>query len=312
MGREEKMEKVSYITPEIQALLGQEVVWKATEPVDAGKIRRFTKSLGLDNPVYYDLENGQPVGPPTFIFSVNHDSLGEMDESGRPAQRLSLPSPFGPPMRGGNKYQFFQLVRVGDQIWMKRKVTDLKEKQGRTGVLLFLTYDMHYTNQNSDLLGINTETLIFRVTQGGKEKNKKANPPDFEDFEEGREIPPHRVTVSKVQMMMYAAATWNPYQLHWDSDFSRKRGFADANIAGPMFGAYLAEMLVKWADCPSCLRSLEYTNRDMGFPGDTLICRGKVKGRRPQGNTDLADCQVWVENQKGGILVQGSATVSLS
>ena len=112
------MEKVSYITPEIQALLGQEVLSKATEPVDAGKIRRFAKSLGLDNPVYYDLENGQPVSPPTFIFSVNHDSLGEMDQSGRPAQRLSLPSPFGPPMRGGNKYQFFQLVRVGDEIWM--------------------------------------------------------------------------------------------------------------------------------------------------------------------------------------------------
>ena len=104
---------------------------------------------------------------------------------------------------------------------------------------------MRYTNQSRDLLGINTETLIFRVAQEGKEKNKKANPPDFEDLEEGREIPPHRVTVSKVQMMMYAAATWNPYQLHWDSDFSRERGFADANIAGPMFGAYLAEMLVK-------------------------------------------------------------------
>ena len=136
--------------------------------------------------------------------------------------------------------------------------------------------------------------------------------PNFEALREGQEIPPYRVTVSKVQMMMYAAATWNPYQLHWDSDFSRKRGFADANIAGPMFGAYLAEMLVKWADCPSCLRSLEYTNRDMGFPGDTLICRGKVRESRPQGNTDFADCRVWVENQKGGILVQGSATVSLS
>ncbi|MGA2955034.1 MAG: MaoC family dehydratase N-terminal domain-containing protein [Thermodesulfobacteriota bacterium] len=162
------MEKGSYITPEIQALLGQEVTCKATEPVDAGKIRRFAKSLGLDNPIYYDLKNGRPVAPPTFIFSVNHDSLGELDESGRPAQRLSLPPPFGPAIRGGNKYQFFRLVRVGDRIWMKRKVTDLKEKQARTGALLFLTYDVHYTNQNGDLLGINTETLIFRVTREGK------------------------------------------------------------------------------------------------------------------------------------------------
>ena len=162
------MEKASYLTPEILALLGQEVTLKATEPVDAGKIRRFAKSLGLDNSIYYDLEKGQPAAPPTFIFSVNHDSLGELDESGRPAQRLSLPSPFGPAMRGGNKYQFFRPVRVGDRIWMKRKVTDLKEKQGRTGALLFLTYEVRYSNQNGDLLGINTETLIFRVTRDGQ------------------------------------------------------------------------------------------------------------------------------------------------
>lgn len=139
-----------------------------------------------------------------------------------------------------------------------------------------------------------------------------ASHPNWETLGEGQEIPPYRVTISKVQMMMYAAATWNPNQLHWDSDFSRKKGFANANIAGPMFGDYLAEMLVKWAGCPSRLRSLEYINRDMAFPGDTLICRGKVKGKRLQENTELIDCQVWVENQKGGILVQGSAVVSLS
>ena len=166
----------SYITPEIQSLVGQEVTFQGTEPVDAGKIRRFAKSLGLDNPLYYGAENGRPVAPPTFVFSVNHDSLGELDETGRPAKRLSLPPPFGPAMRAGNRYQFFQPVRVGDQITMRRKVTALKEKQGRTGTLLFLTYDVHYTNQKDELLGINTETLIFRVTpdaQGTKSQGEK-------------------------------------------------------------------------------------------------------------------------------------------
>ena len=167
------MENPSYLTPEVQALLGQEISFQATEPVDAGKIRRFAKSLALDNPIYYDVENGRPLAPPTFIFSVNHDSLGEVDETGRPLKRLSLPPPFGPAMRGGNRYQIFRLVRVGDQIRMRRKVIDLKEKQGRTGMLVFLTYDMEYTDQNGGLLGINTETLVFRVakdSKGGKEE----------------------------------------------------------------------------------------------------------------------------------------------
>lgn len=305
------MEKLSHIHPEIQALLGQEVIWKATEPVDAGRIHRFAKSLTLENPTYYDLEKGQPIAPPTFIFSVNHDSLAELDESGRPANRLSLPFPFGPAMRGGNKYQFFRQVLIGDQVWMKRKVIGLEEKQGRTGALLFLTYDVHYTNRGSDLLGINTETLIFRASQEGKKKKNSSSQACFEECREEQEIPPYRVTVSKVQMMMYAAATWNPNRLHWDSDFSKKRGFAEANIAAPMFGDYLAEMLVKWAGDPSRLRSLDFINRNMAFPGDTLICRGKAMGRPQQGNTELIECRVWVENQKGGILVQGSALMDL-
>ena len=109
--------------------------------------------------------------------------------------------------------------------------------------------------------------------------------------------------------MMYAAATWNPNQLHWDSDFCRKRGFADANIAGPMFGDYLAEMLGQWSGNPLNLKSLEYKNRHMGFPGDTLICRGRVKEKRRDGNATLGDCQVWAQNKKGGILAEGTAIV---
>jgi acyl dehydratase len=133
----------------------------------------------------------------------------------------------------------------------------------------------------------------------------------WENITAGQEMPPYRVTVSLVRMMMYAAATWNPYQLHWDSDFSKKRGFKDANIAGPMFGDYLAEMIGQWARDPSRLKSLEYSNRDMAFPGDTLIFRGKVKEKRREANVALVECQVWVENQKGGILAEGTATVTL-
>ena len=162
------MEIKTRITPEIQKLLGREDVFQASEPVDTGKIRRFAKSLGFDNPEYLDLQKGKPLAPPTFVFSVNHDSLDEVDETGRPARRLSLPPPFGPPMRGGNLYQFFQPVRVGDLITIRRKVTDLKEKEGRTGTLVFLTYEVKYTNQRGELLGINTETLIFRLTASSR------------------------------------------------------------------------------------------------------------------------------------------------
>ena len=299
------------ITPEIEALVGQEATFQGTEPVDAGVIRRFAKALGLKDGRYYGLADAPPVAPPTFVFSVNHDSLGKMDESGRPANRLSLPPPFGPAIRGGNRYQFFRPVQVGDQIQILRKITSLKEKAGRRGPMAFLTYSLTYRNQKGDLLGINDETLIFLGPEdaGGKKKEDKPADPKRLDLPfPGEGIPPFRVTVSKVRMMMYAAATWNPYQLHWDTDYSRKQGFPDANVAGPMFGAYLAEMLVRAAGGPSGLISLEYTNRAMAFPGDTLVCKGKIMGERQEGDRRLYDCRVWTENQEGLPLVEGTAT----
>jgi acyl dehydratase len=144
-----------------------------------------------------------------------------------------------------------------------------------------------------------------------KAEDKKAEEKPLFNIHTGHEIPSFQIRVSKVQMMMYAAATWNPYQLHWDSDFSRKYGFPDANIAGPMFGAYLVEMLVRWAGESSRLISLEYTNRAMAFPGDTLICRGKILESKEK-DQKYRDCQVWVENQEGQLLVEGTAAVTRS
>ncbi len=299
------------ITPEIEALVGREETFQGTEPVEAGIIRRFAKALGLEDARYYGLADPSPLAPPTFVFSVNHDSLGEMDESGRPTNRLSLPPPFGPAIRGGNKYQFFRPVQVGDRIQIHRKITSLKEKVGRRGPLALLTYSLTYRNQYGDLLGINDETLIFLGPEdtGGKIKEAKpAVPISLDPPIPGPEIPSFRVKVSKVQMMMYAAATWNPYQLHWDADYARKHGFPDANVAGPVFGAYLVEMLVHWAGSVSGLLSLEYTNRAMAFPGDTLICKGKIPGHIETG-AGPEHCQVWVENQEGLLLVEGTALV---
>lgn len=157
------METRSHMFMNIRELLGREDTFQASEPVDAGKIRRFAKSLGLEDPRYYGNTEGPPMAPPTFVFAVNHDSTGEMDETGRPTSRISLPPPYGSAIRGGNKYTFFLPVTVGDIITTHRKVIELQEKQGRTGTLVLLTYDLTYSNQRGQLLGINRETLIFRI-----------------------------------------------------------------------------------------------------------------------------------------------------
>ncbi len=127
---------------------------------------------------------------------------------------------------------------------------------------------------------------------------------------EGQIIPPYRVQITKLRMMMYQAATWNPYRLHWDTEWCKENGFPDANVAGPMVGDYLTEMLIRWAGAAR-LKILEYANRSMSFPGDTLICNGKVRRIYEEPKGRFADCQVWAENQEGRLLAEGSALISV-
>ena len=91
---------------EIQAKVGQESSFRASEPVDAGKVRRFAKALGFENPLYYDLEKGQPVAPLTYVFSVGHDSLADWDSLGRPTYAFSPPSTHGLVLRAGTTTVF--------------------------------------------------------------------------------------------------------------------------------------------------------------------------------------------------------------
>ena len=77
----------------------------------------------FENPLYYDLDKGQPVAPLTYVFSVNHDSLAELDVLGRPTYAFSPPPAHGLVLRAGNEYRFSRPVRVGDLIRTRRRGT---------------------------------------------------------------------------------------------------------------------------------------------------------------------------------------------
>jgi hypothetical protein len=49
----------------------------------------------------------------------------------------------------------------------------------------------------------------------------------------------------------------------------------------------------------------------MVFPGDLLTFKGKSGQKGGNGGESYITCQVWAENPKGQILVEGSAVISL-
>ena len=162
------MTKESLITQEIEAMVGKEEVFSSPEEIGRATIHRFAAAIGDSNPLYLDEEfarntrHGGIIAPPTMIFELNHNLGGEIsEEDGGYLDKITLPAPLTRFIRGGNEYEFFQPARPEDKITLKREVTQVFEKRGKAGPLVFVKIEITYTNQKGELLGINRETLIF-------------------------------------------------------------------------------------------------------------------------------------------------------
>ena len=134
-----------------------------TYDIERHAVERFACAIGDPNPLYSNDEiaseslYGGLIAPPTFFRSLLPGKYPE-----------PYPEPFAHILDGGSKYRFFEPVMVGDQITVVRKITDLYEKSGRMGTMLFKISEISYTGHDGKLKAIQTTTTI---TYGTGEKD---------------------------------------------------------------------------------------------------------------------------------------------
>ena len=135
----------------------------------------------------------------------------------------------------------------------------------------------------------------------------------FEDVSVGEELSPLHKQIDLPHMMAYGAATWDFIRVHYDADYVRDLGFPGAFVDGQMLGAFLAQQVQDWAGPGTFLRKLGFRNRIMVYPGDSLVCRGVVTGLYRESDAKdgpgVAECDLWVENQRGERVVEPASAV---
>ena len=141
----------------LKALVGYEKEFSDGQPIEEGTIKRFAEAIGDDNPLYHDKEFAQKspfrgiIAPPTFVFEWNHheawhEAVADMDLPRR--------------LKAGNEFEFIQPLRPGDILTSKSRISDVYEKQGQSGTLIFITCESTYTNQRGELLAIQRSTFV--------------------------------------------------------------------------------------------------------------------------------------------------------
>jgi acyl dehydratase len=134
----------------------------------------------------------------------------------------------------------------------------------------------------------------------------------FEAVKLGDELPPLvKPPVDRLQIARYAAAAqdWNP--LYIDEPFAKNAGFPSALAPGMIAMGFLAELAVDWVR-GARLRKFGARFVKIVWPGDVLTARGRVTDRRfEEAGRYAIDVEVWAENQRGELVVRGTATFQL-
>jgi len=153
------------ISDEIKAMIGT-----MTEPsimeVERGAIRRFADAIGDPNPLYKDIEYaknsryGEMVCPIGFFgWPIKGGGLEQMMGMIMPAM---IKAGLFRILDGGVDYEFFIPIHAGDTLTSYGKVADIREREGKSGKMLFITMEQTYLNQNGDKAAVARATIIAR------------------------------------------------------------------------------------------------------------------------------------------------------
>ena len=123
--------------------------------VEKGAIRKFAEAVGDSNPLWIDEEMSQTssvggvVAMPTFLRSMRPE---------RP--QLPFDLPFQRLLDAGSEWEYFQPVRPGDRITAVSKLTDISERSGKLGTMIFMIVIISYTNQCGQVVATQQSTHI--------------------------------------------------------------------------------------------------------------------------------------------------------
>ena len=133
----------------------------------------------------------------------------------------------------------------------------------------------------------------------------------FEDVREGMEIPTLEKNPTTQQLVRFAAATSDYYQIHYDREFAHARGLPDVIVHGPLKNAFLGQLMTDWIGEQGNLKGLDVQFRGMDVPTETLTARGVVKKRYVEDGDNIVECEIWLENEAGERTTRGYSVVTL-
>lgn len=131
------------LTPELLDWIGRSAP-PVTETVTRREIRRYAVATDQRLARYLDGDEAPPLFYSRFFHAIR--PLDELQPDGHVADPLMPELPLQRVMAGGNETTFHRPIRPGDTLTAHRTLTDLYEREGRSGPLIFVVFRLTVTD----------------------------------------------------------------------------------------------------------------------------------------------------------------------
>jgi 3-methylfumaryl-CoA hydratase len=204
-----------------------------TAVVDPAQANRMAVTLDRE-PTFSDGEELPPGWHWLFFHEVVRASL--LGPDGHPALgEIMPPVPLPGRMWAGGAIRFVSPLRLGATATRTSTITDIVEKQGRTGSLAFVTVDHQIAVDERSTLS-ETQTIVYRDMSTGAAPIDGPSAPDAAQFTESWNL-------DSTALFRYSALTFNGHRIHYDADYARTvEGYPNLVIHGPLLATLLMDL----------------------------------------------------------------------
>jgi 3-methylfumaryl-CoA hydratase len=220
--------------------------------------------------------------------------MSQLSQDGHPTRGGFLPPvPLPRRMWAGGELEFFEPLRVGDEVTRTSRIADVTMKTGSTGVLCFVSVDHLITTPRGTALR-ERQDIVYRDISGAQPTApaKPAAPPPVAKHRESHMADP-------VLLFRYSALTFNGHRIHYDRDYvTRVEGYPGLIFHGPLQAAFIIELAARLHG-GTAPRKFSYRGLQPLFEGSEFSINA---------NDNDAGMELWTANSAGQPTMKGTAT----
>jgi hydroxyacyl-ACP dehydratase HTD2-like protein with hotdog domain len=123
----------------------------------------------------------------------------------------------------------------------------------------------------------------------------------------GDEIPELVKHPTTRQLVKYAGAQGDFYEIHYDQDYARSVALPGVILHGLLKAAFLGQLVTDWLGDRGTLKTFEVSYRGIDQPGRPYRCRGRVT----KVDGDQVELEVWGEDSDGNRTTLGRARAEI-